>query len=72
MFDGATSTLTANPVVVIDAGRIVAVHTAAEPIPDGAHVVELFGATLIPGLVDTHIHLCFDASDDPVGHRVRG
>ncbi len=68
MFDGATSTLTANPVVVIDAGRIVAVHTAAEPIPDGAHVVELFGATLIPGLVDTHIHLCFDASDDPVGH----
>jgi imidazolonepropionase-like amidohydrolase len=23
---------------------------------------------LMPGLVDTHLHLCFDASNDPVGH----
>jgi imidazolonepropionase-like amidohydrolase len=70
MFDGAGSKLTANPVVVIDAGRIVAVHTETRTVPDGAEVVDLPEATLMPGLVDAHLHLCFDASDDPVGHMV--
>jgi imidazolonepropionase-like amidohydrolase len=36
------------------------------PVPDGATVVDLAGATLLPGLVDGHVHLVFDASDDPV------
>src|SRR5713101_1702340 len=40
----------------------------AGPLPGGAHVVDLPGLTLMPGLVDTHLHLCFDASSDPVGH----
>ena len=68
LFDGTTTRLTANPVVIIDQGRIVALQTAAETIPDGANVVDLTGATLMPGLIDTHLHLCFDASDDPVAH----
>src|SRR5262249_19027995 len=28
---------------------------------------ELNGAALLPGLIDTHVHLAFDASADPVG-----
>ncbi len=70
MFDGASSALTANPVVVIDGGRIVAVQAETRTIPDGAEVVDLGDTTLMPGLVDAHLHLCFDASDDPVGHLV--
>jgi imidazolonepropionase-like amidohydrolase len=33
----------------------------------GAEVVDLGGATLMPGLIDTHVHLVFDSGVDPVG-----
>jgi imidazolonepropionase-like amidohydrolase len=66
LFDGTGSALIPDPLVVIDGGTIVAVGSGA-PAPDGADVVDLDGATLLPGLVDTHVHLAFDASADPVG-----
>jgi imidazolonepropionase-like amidohydrolase len=56
------------PSVVIADGTITAVHGPAEPYPAGASVIGLPGLTLMPGLVDTHLHLCFDATGDPVGH----
>src|SRR5215471_13093580 len=67
LFDGTSSTLTANPTVVLDGDTILAAG-AATPPPSGAEVVDLPGATLLPGLIDTHVHLAFDASTDPVGH----
>jgi len=68
MFDGASSTLTARPSVVVADGVIAAVHGPAGPVPPGAHVMDLPGLTLLPGLVDAHLHLCFDATGDPAGH----
>src|SRR6266550_5165408 len=66
LFDGTGSALIPDPLVVIDGGTIVAVDSGV-PAPDGADVVDLGGAALLPGLVDTHVHLAFDASADPVG-----
>jgi imidazolonepropionase-like amidohydrolase len=66
LFDGTGSALIPDPLVVIDGGTIVAVDAGAAA-PDGAEVIDLGGAALLPGLIDTHVHLAFDASADPVG-----
>jgi imidazolonepropionase-like amidohydrolase len=68
MFDGVSSALMERPSVVVADGVIAAVEGPAGPVPADAPVVDLPGLTLMPGLVDTHLHLCFDASNDPVGH----
>jgi len=68
MFNGVDSALLAGPSVVVADGVIVAVQGPAGPVPPGADVIDLPGLTLMPGLVDAHLHLCFDATGDPVGH----
>src|SRR5260370_30769624 len=67
LFDGTSSVMVRDPVVVIDGATIVAVDSGV-PAPEGAVVIDLAEAALLPGLVDTHVHLAFDASTDPVGH----
>ena len=46
----------ANPVVVIVDGRISSV-TSGGAVPDGAEHIDLPGHTLLPGLIDMHVHL---------------
>ena len=70
LFDGVSDGLTPNPTVVLDGTTIVAVHGPDE-VPDGADVIDLAGATLLPGLVDGHVHTVFDASADPVARATR-
>jgi imidazolonepropionase-like amidohydrolase len=65
LFDGTSSTLMANPAVVFDGGTITAVDHAWAA-PTDADVIDLPGATLLPGLIDTHVHLVFDAGPTPV------
>lgn len=61
VFDGAA--VVDHPTVVIDGGRVVA--TGVEP--PGVEVVDLGDVTVLPGMIDVHVHLAFDASTDPVG-----
>src|SRR5687768_996999 len=67
------------PTVLLEGDRIVDV--GVEP-PDGVEVVDLGDVTLLPGLIDTHQHLCFtgvgtleemvtDITDDALLDRAR-
>jgi imidazolonepropionase-like amidohydrolase len=55
--------------VVIEDDRIVDVTTGPVEPPEDAEIVSLDGATLLPGLIDCHIHICFDGSNDPWTNR---
>lgn len=59
MVDVLAGRAVASPVVVITDGRISAVGTAAQPpaVPPAARRVDLPGLTLVPGLIDMHVHL---------------
>ena len=47
-----------NADVVVKNNRIVGVGKRGSlPIPNGAHIVEVAGKTIMPGFVDTHAHL---------------
>jgi len=50
-------------VLLEDQGRILAVGSKGSiGIPDGAEVIEAPGATLLPGLMDSHVHLAYSGS----------
>ncbi|WP_216698945.1 amidohydrolase family protein [Arthrobacter sp. Br18] len=53
-------------VVILDGPLIASVGTG-EYIPEYADPLDLGPVTLLPGLIDTHTHLAFDAGADPVG-----
>ncbi|MFY1831365.1 amidohydrolase family protein [Myxococcus fulvus] len=58
VFDGVTAKPHAGWVVVVTGERITAAGPAAQvQVPEGAEVVDLPGATLLPGLIEGHSHL---------------
>ncbi len=56
LISAANDTVSSPGVVVIKGDRIQSVGSGAS-IPAGARVVDLGGATLLPGLIDLHTHL---------------
>ncbi len=55
MLEVETGKYIANPVIAVEDGKIVAVTTGSAPA--GATVVDLTGHTILPGLIDMHVHL---------------
>ncbi|MGE5624176.1 MAG: amidohydrolase family protein, partial [Bacillota bacterium] len=56
IFDSVTGKLADHGVVVVTGDTITAVGADA-PIPAGAKVIDLGDATLMPGMIDSHVHL---------------
>ena len=58
ILDVTNGELLKNHVVVVDDGRIAKVGPASSTsLPKGVEVVDLQGHTLMPGLIDMHVHL---------------
>ena len=60
MLDVATGSLVEHPQITITDGRISAVSNQAAPSPPDARHIDLPGLTLLPGLIDMHVHLTAD------------
>jgi imidazolonepropionase-like amidohydrolase len=62
LIDGAGGPPVADPSVVVSEGKIAGVFQGNPPegaVPADAEVLEYRGATLLPGLIDCHVHLTF-------------
>ena len=64
MLDVKTGNMVRNAVVLIEGDKITAAGTALN-LPEGAELIDLGDATLLPGLIDCHTHLMARIPDDP-------
>ncbi|MFZ6848353.1 amidohydrolase family protein [Undibacterium sp. RuRC25W] len=60
MLDVVKGTVINHPQITISRGRIIAVTQAGADIPAEAKKIDLPGMTLLPGLIDMHVHLTSD------------
>ncbi len=51
-------------IVLIEGKRIKAVLPAGAAVPEGATVIDLGDSTVLPGLIDSHVHLTGDPGGD--------
>jgi len=62
LIDGSGAPPLADARVIIEGGSIVAAGRAsAVGLPEGARAIDLGGATVLPGLINAHVHGAFDA-----------
>ncbi|HVI34494.1 MAG TPA: amidohydrolase family protein [Phenylobacterium sp.] len=57
LLDVTTGRYVERPLVVVTDGRITSVGRQGDAVPAGASRVDLPGVTLLPGLIDMHVHL---------------
>lgn len=64
LFDGVSEQVVEDGAVVVENGLIASVGEA-RALPPGVEFVDLGDATLLPGLIDAHVHLVWSASAEP-------
>ena len=68
LIDGVSAEPRRNQVVVVRGNRIESVgDTASAKVPEGARVVDLSDATVLPGLIDSHTHIFLQGEDPAEG-----
>jgi imidazolonepropionase-like amidohydrolase len=64
LWDGRSAEARPHMSVLVEDGRIREVAETLSGVPDGTQVIDGTGHTLIPGLIDAHVHLMFDSGPD--------
>jgi imidazolonepropionase-like amidohydrolase len=62
VIDGVSDTVKANQTVVVDAGKITAIENGFRAPATGDRVIDLEKGTLLPGFMDSHVHLSGEQS----------
>jgi len=63
LFDGTSDAMIYDAVVLVDNERIVAAGPATQVrVPDGIAVLDMGNRTILPGLIDAHVHLLWSGS----------
>jgi len=57
LIDGSSDVVRKNQLIFVRGERIEKVAGASDAIPPGAKVIDLSGATVLPGLIDAHTHI---------------
>ncbi|CAB1082381.1 aryldialkylphosphatase [Olavius algarvensis Delta 1 endosymbiont] len=60
-----TGQLLENATVVVENYRITKVAEGEVSVPPDAKRIPIDGMTLLPGFIDSHVHICLDGSPDP-------
>ena len=68
LFDGHGDSIVDDPLIHVEDGRILTVTRRSASSNDSPDLLDLGDVTVLPGLIDIHQHLAFDASADPVAH----
>jgi len=69
LIDGTGSTPIENPVILIQGSKIAAVGREGDitvPQTEDVNKLDYRDKTLLPGLIDCHVHLCMNADDNPL------
>jgi imidazolonepropionase-like amidohydrolase len=64
LIDGSGDKPLANQLIFVRGDRIEKITAASAQIPDGATIIDLSNATVLPGLIDSHTHI-FLWGEDP-------
>lgn len=66
LIDGQSGTARRNQTIIIRGNRIESV-SADSSVPPGANVIDLYHATVLPGLIDSHTHIFLQGEDPAEG-----
>lgn len=73
LFDGTGAPVRDDVVIVVRDARIAEVFPFGNrPLPPDAHVIDLSGRTVIPGIIDGHVHLATEPDGEDSPERARG
>lgn len=64
LFDARSGRMLSNQVILVKGDRIAEVGASVQ-IPAGATVLDLSSATVLPGMIDTHVHLNLSTPNTP-------